>query len=565
VGKRSLWYLIGTIVFITSVVVGVWNNSHPVAAFPSGETVYSDATNTDIVGDDDSEGTFPIGFNFDFYGQTFTDLYASSNGIISFDSGNTSYSNEDLSTASVPDSILAYWDDLYTGERPSGGDQAKNVYYKTVGTAGSRKFIMQWTDHYILDDTDSVPLGTFQAILYEGSNKVQLQYHYLMEGEHGKGGSATIGIAKDNTDFKQFSNNEVSLSSGKAISFIPDGLGGYTMNGSASYDPIYLKTAATLPTPSLSAPTNGASKVSVTPTLSWGAVAGAESYRVFVSTDPYFEHGIDTEEGLSPVPDDSIVYDSDDTTDTSIDVPASSLNPDTRYYWFVQAQTTTDVGISVSDTRNFYTGIITDADGISNVNEDAAPNAGDGNNDGIPDSEQPEVTSFLDPVSGKYAVLDAAGCSANSAVSAAAELQSSADSLFNYPAGLMNFSLACTPGATATITMYYYGLPTTNLVARKYNSTTHTYTTIPGATISSVTIGGQQAAMVVYQITDGSSLDQDGIANGTIVDPAGLGVTLSAPNTGLKPIHLQGYVATATLGFGLLGLSIRRTKDRNGR
>jgi hypothetical protein len=58
-------------------------------------------------------------------------------------------------------------------------------------------------------------------------------------------------------------------------------------------------------------------------------------------------------------------------------------------------------------------------------------------------------------------------------------------------------------------------------VARKYNTATKTYTDIPNATITNVTIGGQKALKITYDITDGGPLDADGTPNGTIVDPAG--------------------------------------------
>ena len=38
---------------------------------------------------------------------------------------------------------------------------------------------------------------------------------------------------------------------------------------------------------------------------------------------------------------------------------------------------------------------------------------------------------------------------------------------------------------------------------------------------------------MTYQVSDGSSLDSDGSANGTIIDPVGLGqAVIGAPRTG---------------------------------
>jgi len=182
--------------------------------------------------------------------------------------------------------------------------------------------------------------------------------------------------------------------------------------------------------------------------------------------------------------------------------------------------------VSVSDV---------DGDGITNTVEGAAPNNGDANGDGIADRSQANVTSIVDPVTGEYVSVESS-CASNAAVSAQALPASYTDPAFRYPAGLVSFTLGCdNAGDTATVTQYFYGVPTTNtMVLRKYNSQTHAYTTVPGSTISAVTIGGQAATKVTYQIIDGGPFDQDGSANGAIVDPVGLAVpSVGTPNTGL--------------------------------
>lgn len=116
------------------------------------------------------------------------------------------------------------------------------------------------------------------------------------------------------------------------------------------------------------------------------------------------------------------------------------------------------------------------------------------------------------------------GYDANSVVSVAAEsANQEADGKYSYPAGLMDFKLLCsTPCATATVTQYYFGdYDPAAFVMRKYNAATKTYQAIKRSRLSEVTFGGQAALKAVYGITDGSSLDDDGLADGVIVDPAG--------------------------------------------
>ena len=211
-----------------------------------------------------------------------------------------------------------------------------------------------------------------------------------------------------------------------------------------------------------------------------------------------------------------------------------------------------------------------DNDGTSNTIENNAPNNGDANGDGIQDAGQGNVTSWVNPLTNNYAVLEVSDCTNNN-VAADTTILSSVisaiasdhrDSAYKYPAGVMGFTfhcgLACYPcsqvatlgqvhalccpapsdgevtGTAATVTQYFYGdYDATLFVARKYNTETHTYTTIPGAVATNVTIGGQKALKVVYQIEDNGPLDQDP-AIGTITDPSGPAVlVVAAPNTGL--------------------------------
>lgn len=218
---------------------------------------------------------------------------------------------------------------------------------------------------------------------------------------------------------------------------------------------------------------------------------------------------------------------------------------------------------NASDTDTASIAPSADQDGIADSVETAAPNNGDANNDGIADKSQVTVTSLPNPVTSSYAVLETNGCTGNNSVSIDTQNTGAGDGSYSYPAGLMDFTLTCgTPGATTTVTMYYYGLDySPNLSLRKYNATTHTYTTVPGASFASVTIGGKQATKITYQITDGGPLDQDGSANGTIVDPAGpalLAPSVSAPSTGLQRSTLLPYYASAIVGTILLAYEVRK-------
>jgi len=173
-----------------------------------------------------------------------------------------------------------------------------------------------------------------------------------------------------------------------------------------------------------------------------------------------------------------------------------------------------------------------DGDGISNKEEFLGPNDGDADNDGTTDYTQANVTSFKGINAGKYVVLKTS-CNDNFNVQIGRESAESADSGYDYPVGLVGFvARGCTIGGVADFTLYFYDQESTNLVLRKWND--GIYTSVPGAIIQQITIAGNTVTKASYQVTDGGSLDDDGVADGNIVDPVGLAqASVGVPNTGL--------------------------------
>jgi len=71
------------------------------------------------LGDNAGSGLIPLGFNFDFFGNTYTDVCVSSNGYVTFTCTDETDSSEDpIPTPGDPDGFIAlFWDDL----DPAGG------------------------------------------------------------------------------------------------------------------------------------------------------------------------------------------------------------------------------------------------------------------------------------------------------------------------------------------------------------------------------------------------------------------------------------------------------------
>ncbi len=302
-----------------------------------GEITYT-GTNTTLNGDDAYAGPFNLGFTFNYYGVNYTQAYININGTVNFAAGDSTYSNGALATSGANTSIFGFWDDLITyGQTP--------IYYATIGTAPDRKFVTQWTSMYFFGT--SIQMGTFQIILYEGSNNIQLQYRDLLGGDRALGNSATIGLKKDGATYKQYSSNTASIVQGQSILYTPNGTTDFTVTSqtpdvgaevSAGYDLVYLAPDGAPTSPTLVNPSNGITGVTLTPTFEWLPVDSATSYTVLISTVANFS---------------STVVNATGQTGTSY-VLGSALNTGTTYYWRIQSVNAK--GSSLSSTRSFTTG-----------------------------------------------------------------------------------------------------------------------------------------------------------------------------------------------------------------
>ncbi len=127
------------------------------------------ATGTEVVLEDDElTAALPIGFEFGFYGNRYTEFYISSNGFITFsDEGDDGCCNgQSLPDTSTPNNLIAFdWNDI----NPEDGG---TMSYTTIGTAPNRILIMDWDSvTHIDDDTD---ITTTQVKLFEGTNRIEI-------------------------------------------------------------------------------------------------------------------------------------------------------------------------------------------------------------------------------------------------------------------------------------------------------------------------------------------------------------------------------------------------------
>lgn len=120
------------------------------------------------LGDDTQAGPFPIGFNFCFFGQTYTQFYIGSNGWISFSAGQpTTFTSQTVPTtnAIVPKNcIMGPWQDWHPG---LGGQ----IRYQTSGVAPCRKLVVSWIGVPMFSCTGNQ--GTFHIVINESTNNIE--------------------------------------------------------------------------------------------------------------------------------------------------------------------------------------------------------------------------------------------------------------------------------------------------------------------------------------------------------------------------------------------------------
>lgn len=266
----------------------------------------------------------------------------------------------------------------------------------------------------------------------------------------------------------------------------------------------------------------------------------------------------DTTGGFETLVNDIFVRDTFNSTTKKITVleDGTELNNDSGAYQvfslggrYISFATLSD-NILSGDTNNVYDvyyAEITDMDGIAHPIEDAAPNNGDINENGYDDAIEDNVSSFVNSVSGNYtSVVTTGDCFYNSNLDSEAESElASQDSEYDYPLGIISFEVNCRDaGETATVSVYCFcnQTPVEGLVARKYDPDTGEYTTIESAVIEEVTIDGQRALRMTYDVVDGGSLDEDGLENGTIIDPVGFGKPATQENTNRGGSRSSGYI-----------------------
>jgi hypothetical protein len=137
---------------------------------------------------DDCGTTIDIGFPFEFFDDTHTEVTVSSNGYLTFGDDGGAPGGRCFPTQSTPnDAIAVFWDDL---DPSAGGD----VYALVEGEEPNRRLTVLW---------DGVPsyadggTATFEVTLFETSGRILMQYDdvdFTGTSPSDFGGNAVVGV-----------------------------------------------------------------------------------------------------------------------------------------------------------------------------------------------------------------------------------------------------------------------------------------------------------------------------------------------------------------------------------
>jgi len=195
-----------------------------------------------------------------------------------------------------------------------------------------------------------------------------------------------------------------------------------------------------------------------------------------------------------------------------------------------------------------------DGDGVSNAEEDGAPNGGDGNTDGTADRLQGAVASFVGTVGYLTVIVDPAdGCDQLLALTALPEGALGTDPGYRYPLGFVSFTIECaSAGAAAPIdVLFHQGSPWPPVAYRNYGPQAPDFGgpvgfyELTGALFDTVLIPGEgETPRASFTLTDGEPGDHE--ATGGTIE------TLGGPAFSAGDFSIPALGRTGTILFALL-------------
>ncbi len=194
-------------------------------SFQSVSPSYVNIAGTDLDLGDDSVASVSSPFPISYARGSFTQVFISSNGTISFTDAFSDYHVGPLPPEIFPPFavpppvtlVAPFWQDLF----PVKGS-SQNVFWAVVGAAPNRQFVVEWRDvRSFLCRSDASATVRFQVVFFEGKSDVQFNYADTVFGGNctaqDNGAAATVGLQESLTAAQTFSFREAAVWSGTSM------------------------------------------------------------------------------------------------------------------------------------------------------------------------------------------------------------------------------------------------------------------------------------------------------------------------------------------------------------
>ena len=194
------------------IATGRYTNDYTVTQLPYNENnmlfAYNEGTVIPATVDDNWIATQNLPFTFTFFGKQYTTVYPGANGLISFSFPSSGMSSCAWSTsvppASPPYSSVPYnyancvygvYEDIFPGHYLNGGA----IRYGVLGQYPCRAFVFNYLDVglYSCYTQGSNMYNTYQMVLYEGTNIIDIYVKHRANCSSWNGGRGVIGLQNE--------------------------------------------------------------------------------------------------------------------------------------------------------------------------------------------------------------------------------------------------------------------------------------------------------------------------------------------------------------------------------
>ena len=246
-------------VLTSTIVTSLQTTSYSVSAIPYAPYPYTGAA-VDAGSDDIWSSVKAIGFNFCYFGSSFSQFIIGANGHITFNTGLAGGSDNWQCTATLPSTTDMPGNTINGVFRDIDPAINGSTLYQLGGTAPCRYCVVSWSNVALFDKGGGICNGTanstFQIVLYENTNFIDVYIDNSVSCAAWNSGYGIVGIqnAAASVAVCPPGRNRTTFSvngTPEAWRFTPTGAPTYTLNWSGPASPNFSTAASVAVTPSV--------------------------------------------------------------------------------------------------------------------------------------------------------------------------------------------------------------------------------------------------------------------------------------------------------------------------